>query len=67
MINTEHIGLATKGDTLWEQPPAPRPVKTAPVAQLQPQDETSGVAAFFGTWPGEESDEELLAALSEIR
>jgi len=67
VIDAEHIGLATEGDALWEQPPAPRPVKTAPVAQLQPQDETSGVAAFFGTWPGEESDEELLAALSEIR
>jgi hypothetical protein len=26
-----------------------------------------GVAAFFGTWPGEESDEELLAALGELR
>lgn len=26
-----------------------------------------GVAAFFGIWPGEESDEELLAALGDLR
>ena len=26
----------------------------------------SGVAAFFGTWPGDESEEELLAALAEM-
>ena len=67
VIDAEHIGLATPGDALWEQPPAPRPVKSAPVAHLIPQDESTGVAAFFGTWPGDESDEELLAALAEIR
>jgi len=27
----------------------------------------SGVASFFGTWPGEESDRDLLEALEEIR
>ncbi len=27
----------------------------------------TGVAAFFGTWPGDETDEELLAALWAIR
>jgi hypothetical protein len=26
----------------------------------------SGVSAFFGTWPGEETDAELLALLDEI-
>lgn len=67
VIDAEHIGLATDGDVPWEQPPAPRPVRTAPVAQLLPQDESAGVAAIFGIWPGDESDEDLLAALSEIR
>jgi hypothetical protein len=33
--------------------------------RLQPS--RGGVAAFFGTWPGEETDEELLAALGELR
>jgi hypothetical protein len=27
----------------------------------------SGVAAFFGTWPGEETDSDLLTALGELR
>jgi hypothetical protein len=66
VIDAEHIGVATEGDALWERPPAPRPAKAAPIAQLLPQDHASGVAAFFGTWPGDESDEELLAALAEI-
>jgi hypothetical protein len=36
---------------------------TRPAASLLPQDETSGVSAFLGTWPGDESDEELLGAI----
>ena len=27
----------------------------------------NGVSAVFGSWPGDESDEELLAGLSELR
>jgi hypothetical protein len=67
VIDAEHIGPATEGDSIWEQPPSPRPGRSAPVARLLPQDDRSGVAAFFGTWPGDESDEELLAALAAIR
>jgi len=37
-----------------------------PVFEPVPQDATSGVAAIFGTWPGEETDAELLALLEEI-
>jgi hypothetical protein len=32
-----------------------------------PQDALTGVNAFIGTWPGDETDEELLAALKAIR
>jgi hypothetical protein len=31
------------------------------------QTQKNGVAAFFGSWPGDETDEELLAALGELR
>ena len=31
------------------------------------QTSKNGVSAFFGTWPGNETDEELLAALGELR
>lgn len=40
--------------------------KPRPVFERQAQDETSGVFAFFGTLPGEETDAELLAAIDEI-
>lgn len=33
------------------------------VVQFLPQDEKTGVAAFFGSWPGDETDEEFFRAL----
>jgi hypothetical protein len=35
--------------------------------ERRPQAVKAGVSAFFATWPGEESDEELLEALGELR
>jgi hypothetical protein len=66
-VDAEHIGLARESDALWEKQPAPRPSRSDPVARHVPQDEKTGVSAFLGTWPGDESDEELLAALKAIR
>jgi hypothetical protein len=37
-----------------------------PVFEPLPQDKSSGVSAFLGTWPGDETDAELLAVLDEI-
>ena len=51
------------------QPARPRSKKehdARPVFESVPQDATTGVAAIFGTWPGEETDAELLALLKEI-
>ena len=31
-----------------------------------PQDATSGVQAILGQWPGDESDDEIFAALDEL-
>jgi hypothetical protein len=67
VIDAEHIGLATPGDALWEQSPAPRPVSSVPVAHLVSLDDSTGVAVLFGTWPGDECDEEFCAALAGIR
>jgi hypothetical protein len=53
---------ATKSDVVGTSKAAARPV-----ASLLPQDDATGVSAFFGTWPGDESDEELLNALEAIR
>jgi hypothetical protein len=63
IVDIEHLGPAGPSDVIWEQVPTAR---TVPVATLQPQDESSGVNAFFGIWPGDESDEELLQALESL-
>ena len=31
------------------------------------QSHKSGVSAFFGSWPGDETDDELMEALAELR
>lgn len=40
--------------------------KPRPVFEPQTQDRDLRRLAFFGTWPGDETDAELLAALDEI-
>lgn len=65
IIDVEHLGPARDGDAVFES--APKATVGRPAASVMPQDETSGVSAFFGTWPGEESDEELLDALKAVR
>ncbi|NOY94457.1 MAG: hypothetical protein GXP55_25045 [Deltaproteobacteria bacterium] len=64
LVNVESIAAAGEKDVLFEATPVVRARR--PVAQMLPQDETSGVSAFFGTWPGDESDEALLEALRAI-
>jgi len=64
LIDVESIVAAGDRDALFGGLPV-APARR-PVAELLPQDETSGVSAFFGTWPGDESDEDLLEALRAI-
>jgi len=66
VIDVEYLGPARDGDAVFESAPRAAQAKR-PVATLLPQDETTGVSAFFGTWPGDETDEELLDALEAIR
>lgn len=67
IVDVDYLGPAhQQGDELFERVPGPfgGPLPAShPVAQ----DERSGVAAMFGTWPGDETDEELLAQLEEVR
>ncbi|MFS8066978.1 MAG: hypothetical protein ACMG6S_11455 [Byssovorax sp.] len=53
--------------SIWSKVPGPlaRPVHAASDYR-KPQTSTSGVNAFFGKWPGPESDEELIALLAEL-
>lgn len=65
-IDAEQIQEASPQQTsLWSR--LPRPTLTAlDTRSLRvPQDERSGINAIYGRWPGDESEEELLAALKE--
>jgi hypothetical protein len=66
VMDAEYLGPATPNDTIWERMPTARPGAAAPVFTPMPQDRASGVAAFFGIWSGEESEQDLLRALEEI-
>ena len=64
-VEVEFIRAAEEADeALWAR--TPRPARSTPLFEAVSQDSESGVSAFFGTWPGEESDEELLDALKQL-
>ena len=62
-IRVESITRAREADRLFRTLPEP---SGPAVAERLPQDESSGVNAFFGKWPGEETEEQLLDALRAI-
>ncbi|MFN9695052.1 MAG: hypothetical protein ACK550_14845 [Synechococcaceae cyanobacterium] len=64
-IAISQIHLAAAEDELFSE--TPRAWGSTPLFAPVSQETGSGVANFFGTWPGEESDEDLTAALSAIR
>jgi hypothetical protein len=66
LVAAEYLAPAMPTDAIWERMPAARLGSTSPVFTPMPQDPASGLAAFFGIWPGEESDQDLLRALEEI-
>lgn len=51
---------------LFSRVPMPLAKQTHKIQWQRPQTSSTGVNAFFGRWPGEESEEELLAALDEL-
>jgi len=65
LVEVESIAAAGEKDDLFAAIPVSRTRR--PVVQILRQDGASGVSAFFGTWPGDESDEDLLEALRAIR
>lgn len=61
-IQVESAFAATAGDVLWAQLPK---VEAAP-ARGRPSVAPVGLDAFFGKWPGDETDEQLAAALRAL-
>jgi hypothetical protein len=66
-IDAKYLEEIAKGSALFSR--IPYPISPASVTSKGRSIDTakSNVAAFFGSWPGEESDEQLLAALKELR
>jgi hypothetical protein len=67
LIVASSIRPASPSDAAWEQVPRPRPRS---LEELQPRTPapvgTNRMERVFGHWPGDESPEELLAALEEM-
>jgi hypothetical protein len=64
-IDAQELVDSAEGKSAFGSIPAALSSKPRPDKRLQ--NTKAGVGAFFGTWPGDETDEELLAALAEIR
>ena len=66
-LDAEAVFPGDKESAIWSKvpPPLERAVRTRDLRR--PQTATTGINAFFGSWPGDETDEELLAALEALR
>lgn len=64
MLAVESIKEAGPHDRIFEN--APTSHQRRPIIPPVAQTNESGVSAFFGTWPGDETDDELLEALRGI-
>lgn len=65
-VDADRIEPAQGDVSLWSK--VPGPVLDGGDLRLtaRPQGPRSGLAAIFGKWPGDETDEEILAALAEL-
>jgi hypothetical protein len=57
-IEARTIDPAPDAPGFWSKIPPPLRRTMDPAALRKPQTSSSGVSAFFGTWPGDETDEE---------
>lgn len=61
-IEVESASPAMPGDVIWAHLPKVEPTSSRP----RPSTALTGLDAFFGKWPGDETDEQLAAALTEL-
>ncbi len=64
-LDAEEILDTTEGKAAFSS--IPEALSKPYRAERKAQSNKTGVAAFFGTWPGDETDEDLLAALGDLR
>ncbi len=65
-IDTDEVLLASQQDSFFSTVPKPKRAKFDLREAIRDQQHKRGVAAVFGKWPGDETDEQVDAALREI-
>jgi len=65
-IEADYIEPAGEDFSLWSHEPKPVLGGASAEALRKPQGPRSGLAAIIGTWPGDETDEMVSAALEEL-
>lgn len=65
-IDAQHVEEDTGEAALFSRVPPPLARRPA-TGRTRLEAGKGGVAAFFGTWPGDETDEQLLASLKDLR
>ncbi len=65
-IDVDSFELGEGVQSFWSRVPRALDQRELPKELRQQAYSKCGVAAFFGTWPGDETDEELLAALHNM-
>jgi hypothetical protein len=66
LVDAEDVGLAEGESSIWSRVPQPGTAAIDIRALRKPQGPKSGLAAMIGRWPGEETDEEVEAALEVL-
>ena len=65
-VEADAMAPGTQTDRFFSVPPKPTGAQFDLTRLRQPQRAGTGVGAIFGKWPGDETEEELLAALKEM-
>jgi len=65
-IEAEGMVPARDEDLFFSVAPEPAGIELDPDRLHKPQSRASGVGAVFGKWPGEETEEEILATLKDL-
>lgn len=66
-LDAEAMSLAGEKDSFFSTMPQPAPKKLDVPEMVRAKKGKGGIAAVFGKWPGEETEEELLIALKGMR
>lgn len=65
-LEADHLQEATGDISIWSTEPSPLEADLEPRSLRKPQGPRTGVNAIFGQWPGDETEEEILAALEDL-